>query len=335
MRYMVTGGAGFIGSNTVDELVQRGHSVVVLDDLSSGKEENLSGVCNKITLVKSSVTDIEAVREAMHEAEYVLHLAARTSVPRSVKDPLGRPTASISRARSTFLWLQRRRKSNAWCLLPPLPPMARRPLFPKSKPCSRSPFPLTASPSTWANFTVRRFSNATASKPFPSATSIFLARARIPVRPTLACSPNFAARSSNTRSRSFSATASRPATSHSWTTPSTPICSLAKRLIWRAKSLILAAAGAFLSMKSWPRSERSLATLWRRNTIRRARETFAIPRPIFRKPERILATRHKSALKKASASPSTGTASHGSKRQQRKLLQKTELPKNRPPKPKK
>ena len=88
MRYMVTGGAGFIGSNTVDELVQRGHSVVVLDDLSSGKEENLSGVCNKITLVKSSVTDIEAVREAMHEAEYVLHLAARTSVPRSVKDPL-------------------------------------------------------------------------------------------------------------------------------------------------------------------------------------------------------------------------------------------------------
>ncbi len=88
MRYMVTGGAGFIGSNTVDELVQRGHSVVVLDDLSSGKEENLSNVCNKITLIKSSITEIEAVRNAMHEAEYVLHLAARTSVPRSVKDPL-------------------------------------------------------------------------------------------------------------------------------------------------------------------------------------------------------------------------------------------------------
>ncbi len=88
MRYLVTGGAGFIGSNTVDELVQRGHSVVVLDDLSSGKEENLSNVCNKITLIKSSITDIEAVRAAMHEADYVLHLAARTSVPHSVKDPL-------------------------------------------------------------------------------------------------------------------------------------------------------------------------------------------------------------------------------------------------------
>jgi nucleoside-diphosphate-sugar epimerase len=88
MRYMVTGGAGFIGSNTVDELVKRGHSVVVLDDLSAGKEENLAEVRNKITFIKGSITDIEVVRKAMHEAEYVLHLAARTSVPRSVKDPI-------------------------------------------------------------------------------------------------------------------------------------------------------------------------------------------------------------------------------------------------------
>src|SRR5215469_11068699 len=88
MRFVVTGGAGFIGSNTVDELVRRGHSVVVLDDLSSGKEENLAEVRNKITLIRGSITDIEVVRKAMHEAECVLHLAARTSVPRSVKDPL-------------------------------------------------------------------------------------------------------------------------------------------------------------------------------------------------------------------------------------------------------
>ena len=88
MRYLVTGGAGFIGSNTVDELVRRGHSVVVLDDLSSGKEDNLAEIRNKITFMKGSITDIEVVRKAMHEAEYVLHLAARTSVPRSVKDPI-------------------------------------------------------------------------------------------------------------------------------------------------------------------------------------------------------------------------------------------------------
>jgi UDP-glucose 4-epimerase len=88
MRYLVTGGAGFIGSNTVDELVQRGHSVVVLDDFSGGKEENLAEIRNKITIIKGSVTDIEVVRKAMQQAEFVLHLGARTSVPRSVKDPL-------------------------------------------------------------------------------------------------------------------------------------------------------------------------------------------------------------------------------------------------------
>jgi nucleoside-diphosphate-sugar epimerase len=88
MRYVVTGGAGFIGSNTVDELVRRGASVVVVDDLSAGKEENLAEVRNKISFIKGSINDLEAVRRAMHEADYVLHLAARTSVPRSIKDPL-------------------------------------------------------------------------------------------------------------------------------------------------------------------------------------------------------------------------------------------------------
>jgi nucleoside-diphosphate-sugar epimerase len=88
MRYLVTGGAGFIGSNTVDELVRRGHSVVVLDDLSSGKEDNLAEVRNKITFIKGSISDIEIIRRAIFEADYVIHLAARTSVPFSMKDPI-------------------------------------------------------------------------------------------------------------------------------------------------------------------------------------------------------------------------------------------------------
>jgi nucleoside-diphosphate-sugar epimerase len=71
MRYVVTGGAGFIGSNTVDELVRRGHSVVVLDDLSAGKEDNLAEIRNKITFIKGSITDIEVVRKAMHEANKI------------------------------------------------------------------------------------------------------------------------------------------------------------------------------------------------------------------------------------------------------------------------
>jgi nucleoside-diphosphate-sugar epimerase len=89
MRYLVTGGAGFIGSNIVDELVRRGHSVVVLDNLSTGKESNLAGVRSKIELNTGSVTDLAAVQAACRGAEYVIHLAARTSVPRSVEDPLG------------------------------------------------------------------------------------------------------------------------------------------------------------------------------------------------------------------------------------------------------
>jgi nucleoside-diphosphate-sugar epimerase len=88
MRYLVTGGAGFIGSNTVDELVRRGHDVVVLDDLSTGKAENLSEVKEKVELLHHSVTDLDRLREACRGVDYVLHLGARTSVPRSVKDPL-------------------------------------------------------------------------------------------------------------------------------------------------------------------------------------------------------------------------------------------------------
>jgi len=88
MRYLVTGGAGFIGSNIVDELVRRGHEVVVLDDLSSGKETNLAGVRNKITLCVGSVTDLPVVSSACRGVDYIIHLAARTSVPRSIMDPV-------------------------------------------------------------------------------------------------------------------------------------------------------------------------------------------------------------------------------------------------------
>jgi nucleoside-diphosphate-sugar epimerase len=88
MRYLVTGGAGFIGSNTVDELVRRGHAVTVLDDLSAGKEENLAGVRDKINFIRGTITDRATLEMACRGADYVLHLAARTSVPRSVKQPL-------------------------------------------------------------------------------------------------------------------------------------------------------------------------------------------------------------------------------------------------------
>jgi nucleoside-diphosphate-sugar epimerase len=88
MRYLVTGGAGFIGSNMVDELVRRGNDVTVLDDLSTGKEANLAGVRNKVDFRAGSITDLETVQAACRGMDYVVHLAARTSVPKSVVDPL-------------------------------------------------------------------------------------------------------------------------------------------------------------------------------------------------------------------------------------------------------
>jgi nucleoside-diphosphate-sugar epimerase len=86
-KFLVTGGAGFIGSNLVDALVSAGDTVRVLDDLSSGREENLAGNRDRIELLVGSITDPEIVRRAVDGVDYVLHHAALASVPRSVADP--------------------------------------------------------------------------------------------------------------------------------------------------------------------------------------------------------------------------------------------------------
>ncbi len=88
MRYLVTGGAGFIGSHTVDELIRRGHGVRVLDDLSSGKLDNLTHVRRDIDFIQDSVTNQARLADACRGVDRVIHLAAQVSVPRSVKDPL-------------------------------------------------------------------------------------------------------------------------------------------------------------------------------------------------------------------------------------------------------
>jgi UDP-N-acetylglucosamine/UDP-N-acetyl-alpha-D-glucosaminouronate 4-epimerase len=88
MRCLVTGGAGFIGSHTVQELVRRGHQVVVFDDFSTGHQENLAHIGASLELRRGSVTDLPAVREASRSANWVIHLAGQVSVPRSVKDPV-------------------------------------------------------------------------------------------------------------------------------------------------------------------------------------------------------------------------------------------------------
>jgi nucleoside-diphosphate-sugar epimerase len=85
MHTLVTGGAGFIGANLARSLVEHGHSVRVLDDLSTGNMSNLAGV--NVDFVEGSVTDPETLSDAIGGAEVVFHQAALPSVPRSVKDP--------------------------------------------------------------------------------------------------------------------------------------------------------------------------------------------------------------------------------------------------------
>jgi nucleoside-diphosphate-sugar epimerase len=88
MRYVVTGGAGFIGSHLVEHLVGKGDDVVVLDDFSTGKRENIAPWLGDIELVEGSVADPAACARALANADYVLHQAALPSVPRSIKDPV-------------------------------------------------------------------------------------------------------------------------------------------------------------------------------------------------------------------------------------------------------
>jgi UDP-glucose 4-epimerase len=86
--YLVTGGAGFIGSHIVERLAREGHRVRVLDDLSSGKESNLAPLRGDIELIRADIRDQSAVANAMREASVVFHQAALGSVPRSVADPV-------------------------------------------------------------------------------------------------------------------------------------------------------------------------------------------------------------------------------------------------------
>ena len=88
MLVLVTGGAGFIGSNLVDALLHRGHAVRVLDNFSSGRRRNLAGVEHEIELVEGDLRSYERVHHAVRGCEVVLHQGALPSVYRSVQDPL-------------------------------------------------------------------------------------------------------------------------------------------------------------------------------------------------------------------------------------------------------
>jgi nucleoside-diphosphate-sugar epimerase len=95
IMYLVTGGAGFIGSNIVRRLVKDGEKVRVLDDFSTGKRENLASL-EGLEIIEGSLTDVKALRAALAGVKYVLHQGAIPSVPRSITDPLLSNEANVS-----------------------------------------------------------------------------------------------------------------------------------------------------------------------------------------------------------------------------------------------
>jgi len=88
VKYLVTGGAGFIGSNIVEELLRRGQTVRVLDNFSTGRRENLHPFENDIELIEGDIRSLSTVYRAVDEVDFVLHHAALPSVPRSIADPV-------------------------------------------------------------------------------------------------------------------------------------------------------------------------------------------------------------------------------------------------------
>jgi UDP-glucose 4-epimerase len=87
MRIMVTGGAGFIGSNLAVALIENGHEVVVIDDLSSGYKKNLQPVMDSIDFIKGSVIDKKLLEKSMRKVDAIFHTAAVASVQRSIDQP--------------------------------------------------------------------------------------------------------------------------------------------------------------------------------------------------------------------------------------------------------
>jgi len=97
-KVVVTGGAGFIGSHLAEELVNRGYHVVILDDLSTGKRENIEALLKgeDVKFIQGSITDLRLLQGLFQNVDYVFHQAAIPSVPRSIENPTTSHEANIT-----------------------------------------------------------------------------------------------------------------------------------------------------------------------------------------------------------------------------------------------
>jgi nucleoside-diphosphate-sugar epimerase len=139
-RYLITGGAGFIGANLGHALVARGESVRILDDFSAGRIENLHGIEDRVEIVRGDLRDPATVTRAVEGTEIILHQAALNSNPRSIKEP--GPTNAVN-VGGTLLLLEAARaarvrrvvyasSSSVYGDTPGLPKTEDMPLSPKA-----------------------------------------------------------------------------------------------------------------------------------------------------------------------------------------------------------
>ena len=98
MKILITGGAGFIGSNLCDYFIEKGHQVVCLDNFATGHLHNLNKVINHsyFTLIEGDIRNFQVCQKAVQDVDYVLHQAALGSVPRSINDPITTNEVNVS-----------------------------------------------------------------------------------------------------------------------------------------------------------------------------------------------------------------------------------------------
>jgi len=97
-KVTVTGGAGFIGSHLTELLLSRGYHVIIIDDLSTGKKENIANLIGKdnVRFIQGSIFDLHLLEQTFSGVDFVFHQAAICSVPRSIEDPLSTNEVNIT-----------------------------------------------------------------------------------------------------------------------------------------------------------------------------------------------------------------------------------------------
>ena len=136
--FLVTGGAGFIGSNIVKYLLSEGEKVKVLDNFSTGKKENIKDVQDQIDLIVGDIRDLEIVNESVCGVDYILHQAALPSVPRSIIDPISTTSVNVD-GLLNLLIASKESKVKKFVMASSSSVYGNNPIFPKSENMLKNP----------------------------------------------------------------------------------------------------------------------------------------------------------------------------------------------------